>query len=306
MPPLVSIIIPTYNRASALKRAIAGVMDQTYPFWELLVVDDGSTDDTRTVLKQFSQVVRYFYQDNAGAAAARNLGIRNSRGEYIAFLDSDDWWLPEKLGKQVQYLQAQEDNVAMIGCGAYWYNVASGENISFHATKEITYDNLVDCDTWPAGTSGVLIRRSCFEIVGLFDEALRRAQDWDMWLRIGQRFHIRCVVEPLVYISIQHTCRPEKSLRILKDCQFRVIAKNMSGVARRRAMSWMYLDLARLAQRAGASRVRILWFLWLSFAYCQSRLPWSNRPRMAVMAILPDVVRRRLRACGSDELTPHG
>ncbi len=285
--PLVSIIIPTYNRAAALPRAVESVLAQTYQNWELLVIDDGSTDNTREALKNYGSQLRYYYQPNKGAGTARNLGIKHSRGEYIAFLDSDDLWLPHKLETQMK-LYEEDAACAIVGCGAHWIWPANGKKMTLPGCADFKYDHLLVGDIWPAGTSGAVIRKQCFEHVGLFDEDLRRAQDWDMWLRIGKQYRIRCVVDPLVEISVASAPRPEKTLEIVSRCQKQVIEKNLVGRQRRKALGWVYMDQTRLwfqqrPRRLGAARL-----LLMSAWYFPFRLGnYDNRVVFLLRALLP-------------------
>jgi GT2 family glycosyltransferase len=190
----VSVVIPAYNAASVLPRAIESVLGQTSRPEEVIVVDDGSTDNTAQVATQYGPSITYIRQDNAGASAARNRGIAEATGEWIAFLDSDDEWLPPKLQYQWEVLQG---DAQLIWC---WCNteavvkdvarippipsllkaeVARGEPLPFFvaALRGV-----------PFQTSGFLIHRSVFEKVGMFDPLLRVAEDRDMWWRIAMKY----------------------------------------------------------------------------------------------------------------------
>lgn len=197
--PLVSVIVPTYNRANLLGRAIQSVLAQTYPHFELIIVDDGSSDNTEAVVTRFDDPrIRYIrHHKNRGGSAARNTGIACARGEYVAFLDSDDEWLPEKLEKHLRVFHDDPD------CG-----------VVFSAHCEITSDgsSRVYRDQGPEGwiyedllvsavvgtTSAVVVKRECFDTAGFFDERLPSCQDWDMWIRIAKHYRFRRIREPLV------------------------------------------------------------------------------------------------------------
>ena len=198
MAPTVSVIIPTYNRAHLVGRAIRSVLNQTYQDFEIIVVDDGSTDNTEEVVKSFNDPrIRYIrHEKNRGGSAARNTGIRAARGEYIAFLDSDDEWLPEKLAKQLPVFEKDST------CGAVYtdllYMLPDGsvklcQNYRPEGwiLKKLLSSNVVGT------TSSVIVRRECFEKIGLFDESLPSCQDWDMWIRIAKRYSFRKIPEPL-------------------------------------------------------------------------------------------------------------
>lgn len=197
--PLVSIIIPMYNRAHTISDAVNSVMAQTYDNYEVILVDDGSTDNTKEIITRDFDAVTYIYQENCGPSVARNTGIKHAKGELIAFLDSDDAWLPFKLEKQLQCLAEQPD-LGMIGtdyfnCDENLGNPIRQAHLKFARTEreEILIRNL-----WP--TPSLLIRRSCFDAVGLFNEEMRFAEDWDMWIRIAQSYPVATINEPLVLI----------------------------------------------------------------------------------------------------------
>lgn len=196
----VSVIIPTYNRAHMVSRAIQSVLNQTYQDFEIIVVDDCSTDNTEEVVKGFndSRICYIRHEQNRGGSAARNTGIRIARGEYIAFLDSDDEWLPKKLERQI-CLFSKDPN-----CGAVYtnllhcfYNDRSTKAIQRrqpegHILKDLLMSNVV------ASTSSVMVKQQCFDKAGLFDEGLPSCQDWDMWIRIAKHYTFRNIPEPLV------------------------------------------------------------------------------------------------------------
>jgi glycosyltransferase involved in cell wall biosynthesis len=211
--PTVSVIIPTYNRAQWIGASIQSVLDQTYTDYEIIVVDDGSTDDTAEVIRAFTDRVRYFYQENGGSAAARNRGLQEARGEYIAFLDSDDLFLPEKLHKQVEYLQ-HNPHIGMV-YSAYT-NIDHNHNelgiIPAQYTGHIYRQMLFHCNIQ---TSSVMIRRQVIETVGLFDIALPMAQDVDYWIRVARHFEIGAITEPLAYVRLHPDNKPRDPEKIL-------------------------------------------------------------------------------------------
>jgi GT2 family glycosyltransferase len=205
--PLVSVIIPTYNRQKLVQEAITSVLRQTYADYEVIVVDDGSTDDTGLVLEQrYGATIRYFYQDNQGESAARNLGIGRAKGEYIAFLDSDDLWHPKKLEHQVDAFEVSKD-AGMISTQAYWINYEGlklrllphghdlpGSTVSW---EDLVLDNVV-----AGGGSTAMVRRSCLERVGGFDVDIQFGEEWDLWLRLARHFRIHQIPEPLSYYRL--------------------------------------------------------------------------------------------------------
>ncbi len=187
MTPAVSVIIPAFNRADVLGRAIDSVLAQTYPDFELIVVDDGSTDRTAEVVQTFADPrIRYIPQANAGVAAARNTGLAEARGRFVAFLDSDDRFLPHKLAVQVAVLEASPE-VGLVA-GGYRVVSASGEPLierhPWHAWPRL------DVQTWlyacPVTVHSVLVRREWLARAGGFDLSLNgQAEDWDLWLRLA-------------------------------------------------------------------------------------------------------------------------
>jgi glycosyltransferase involved in cell wall biosynthesis len=195
--PLISVVIPTFNYGRFIEEAVESVLAQTYRNFEVIVVDDGSVDDTRERLERFGGSIRYIHQTNQGMSAARNVGIDHSRGELIAFLDSDDVWHPRKLETQVASLQAHPD----VGLLATGHEYGAGGDWQLQEvpvpvpSRRITLEDLVIGSRF--GTCGVLVRRHCFEVVGSFDAQLRAAEDVEMWIRIASRFIIRKIELPL-------------------------------------------------------------------------------------------------------------
>lgn len=204
--PKVSVILPTYNRAHLVGRAIQSVLNQTFQDLEIVVVDDASTDNSEEIVKNFSNPnIKYHrHESNRGANAARNTGISIAKGEYIAFNDSDDEWLPTKLEKQVIIIENTEDDIGIVYSGFYQIigNVKSYvPSVSIkkkdgNIYKSLLYGNFVTTQT-------VLIKRECFEKVGFFDEELPRLQDWELWLRISKNYKFKFIDEPLVIANLQ-------------------------------------------------------------------------------------------------------
>jgi glycosyltransferase involved in cell wall biosynthesis len=220
--PLVSVIIPCYNMAHWLGGAIDSVLAQDYPNLEIIVVDDGSTDNTREVAVAFSQV-KYLWRANGGPAAATNMGIENSRGTFIAFIDADDIWLRGKLHAQVKHLIANPDvglTFTPIQCSdEFGKRLSRNKLISRRPTFR---QLLISCTIMP---STVVIRRTCLDTVGLFDPEIKGTDDWDMWLRIACCFRVTEVGRrPLCIYRIHAAalhCDHESMLRM----QIKVIRK---------------------------------------------------------------------------------
>jgi glycosyltransferase involved in cell wall biosynthesis len=203
--PKVSVIIPTHNRANFLRSAIESVLRQTFQDFEIIVVDDASQDRTPEVIKGFpDQRIRYVGHDShKGQGASRNAGIKNAVAEYVAFLDDDDEWLPEKLEKQVFLLERSPAKTGMVYTGFCKVD-ASTHGVISRVIPRKRGSILGDlCLGNCIGTcSTVLMRRECFAKTGVFDEMLASGADYDMWLRVAKEFDIEFVAEPLVLYTI--------------------------------------------------------------------------------------------------------
>jgi glycosyltransferase involved in cell wall biosynthesis len=197
--PAVSVVIPAYNSAAFLQQAIDSVLGQTYSDFEIIVIDDGSSDGTEAVARSFSDRVTYIKQENKGVSAARNHGIKLARGQYVAFLDADDLWAPEKLAEQIPLFDMNPE----IGLVYSDWQVVSEHGVSeasFHSSRPAA-SGYVFNDLVRTGfilTSGTVVRRSCLADVGEFDETLSIAQDYDLWLRICYRWKVAVVNKALV------------------------------------------------------------------------------------------------------------
>lgn len=203
MKPKVSVIIPVYNGEKYVRSAIQSAMNQTYPNLEILVVDDGSSDATRDVVTNSFPAVLYIHQENRGAAAARNLGIKKSTGDYIAFLDSDDVWLPEKVARQMDEI-ARNPKIKI-----------SHTNIKIKVNGKMTdtaypishqegriFENLL-LHTGSVVCSTLLIKKECFDKVGYFDEELRTAEDVHLFLRLAYYYDFHFLNDALT-IKVHH------------------------------------------------------------------------------------------------------
>lgn len=183
-----SIIITCYNYAHFLPLAVTSALEQTLPAAEIIIVDDGSTDNTARVAMGFGERIRYIYRSNGGLSAARNTGIQSSTGEYFGLLDADDLWLPDFLKTLVQILDANPDFGAVY-CGSQFID-AAGNRLSQIVTKTYPanelHNVLVHGAFFPPGA--VLVRKSVVQELGLYDGAMGPCDDWDMWLRISARY----------------------------------------------------------------------------------------------------------------------
>ncbi|MEN8133938.1 MAG: glycosyltransferase family A protein [Thermodesulfobacteriota bacterium] len=191
----VSVIIPTYNRRDFLGKAIDSVLKQIYRNFELLIIDDGSTDGTDEFVASYGNAVRYLYQDNLGVAAARNTGIRAARHDLLAFLDSDDSFAPEKLEAQVAAMTARPEYLVS-HTDEIWYR--RGQLLNQKAKHAREGGDIFDrcLELCAVGMSTSMVRRGLFDKVGLFDEGLVCCEDYDLWLRASARLPFLLVAEP--------------------------------------------------------------------------------------------------------------
>lgn len=197
----VSVVLPTYNRVGVLREAIESVLHQTLPAREILVVDDGSTDGTRELVAALRGPIRYLHQPNKGPGAARNLGLRVAEGEWIAFQDSDDRWVPDKTARQAAFLREHPQLDFVFG---HLSNFEGNERTTPTATPEILDERLYAylkansarlgdgffrelLRSNPIPTPTVMFRRACLATVGSFDETLPICEDYDLWLRFAAR-----------------------------------------------------------------------------------------------------------------------
>lgn len=189
--PLVSTVIPSYNYGRFVCDAVESALAQTYQPVEVIVVDDGSTDDTRQRLERFGGAIRYVHQQNKGLSAARNTGVRHAQGEWVALLDADDVWHRDKTRIQLDAIQ-ELGNVGLVG--SMPASELPSELPANPPVERVTVRDFMVSSRM--GPSGALIRRSCFSEVGLFDESLTSIEDRDMWLRLASRFTCVAVLSP--------------------------------------------------------------------------------------------------------------
>lgn len=225
----ISVVIPTYNRANLICNAIDSALKQTCPPTEIIVVDDGSTDETEEILSQYAEKIRYFRQKNMGISNARNRGIRECRGDLVAFLDSDDIWLPEKLSKQIEFLK-MHPSVGLVHTDAFYQTGATGERKTLSHPR-FRYIGNCDNELFIANaiaTPSVLVRRNCFELTGVFDETIigGRVEDRDMWLRIAKEFEFGYLPEPLVVVRV-HDTNVSNDGGLMAESLVHVLRKNL-------------------------------------------------------------------------------
>lgn len=221
MIDLISVVIPTFNRAESVVEAVSSVVNQTDERFEIVVVDDGSTDNTERCLLSAYPQIKYFRQENRGPSAARNKGIAESAGELIAFLDSDDSWLPEKLARQRALFEA-DASLMIAHTEEMWIRCGIRVNPMNKHRKgggDLYERSLELCLVSP---SAVMMRRRLFEEIGLWDEGLPFAEDYDLWLRILCKYPIGYIPDALVIKRGGHS--DQQSRKFIGGDKFRISA----------------------------------------------------------------------------------
>jgi GT2 family glycosyltransferase len=257
--PLVSVVIPAYNAAWCVRKAIDSVLAQDFRHFEVIVVNDGSTDDTAAVLSAYGDLIRVVHQANGGMSSARNAGIRAARGELIAFLDSDDWWLPGKLGCQVELMRARPD----VGFTSAAARVEDPEG---------RLVNLWGCGQWDGsflahlfqnnggiagGSSALMVRRAVLESTGGYDETLGGVEDADLWMRLAAVTQYACIPEPQVVV-LRRPGSVSRNIEGMRTGAIRVMKKNrhllprpLAGGYWRAGLASVHADYAKWRYRAG-------------------------------------------------------
>jgi glycosyltransferase involved in cell wall biosynthesis len=308
--PQISVIIPTCNRAGFVAGSVKSVSAQSLKDLEIIVVDDGSSDHTAAVIEGLNQpgLVYLRHDRRLGGATARNTGILRSTGEYVAFLDDDDEWYPEKLARQMDVMLSSPSEVGGVYTG---YFIVDRSNAQIRGQIVPTergdlYEALL-AGNCIGGTSSVLLRRACFEEVGLFDERLPSFQDYDLWLRIARKFHFDYVREPMLKYFVHADKIWTNSEALLQGLEL-MLRKHGHSAAFRRKCSVYYLSLGvQFCERnqLGAGRgalmnaVRLNPLAIESYAYLVLALLGGEnfrRARKAKARLLPSWPRQEARA----------
>lgn len=300
--PLVSVVVPTYNCGRFLSDALDSVLRQSYTNREVIVVDDGSTDDSLEVLKAYCDRVRpdrvqIVTQQNLGVSAARNAGIQQSRGELIAFLDADDLWHPEKLARQVPLFA--NPAVGLVYCAVEYVDEGLrplGTNFTGRRGRVLREIALLRGTVVLAGGSTAVVRRACFDKVGRFDREMSTAADWDMWRRIACFWEVDVVREPLMLYRMRPASM-HRDVQVFEHDMLHGFAQMFADPAarevrplRRRAYANLYLMLSGSHLEAGNTGQAIA-YAWRSIV--------SSPSSLAYIAALP--WRRIRRALGAGE-----
>ena len=225
----ISVIIPTYNRCDLLKRAINSVIKQTITPKEIIIVDNGSTDQTYQMVSSLFPEINYFIEKKRGVSAARNKGILESKSKWIAFLDSDDAWKPTKLEKQMEYSVFNQDKYRIIHTDETWYrNKKFLNQLKKHKKSggNIFKNSLQLCCISP---SSVVLKKQIFEEYGLFDENLEVCEDYDMWIRITSKEEVGFLDSPLVSKYGGHSDQLSKKFWGMDRFRIKSLEKNLKN-----------------------------------------------------------------------------
>ncbi|MBY0522433.1 MAG: glycosyltransferase family 2 protein [Gemmataceae bacterium] len=253
---LISVVIPTYNYGRFVTEAVDSVLAQSYAPREVIVVDDGSTDDTPDRLAPYRARIRYIRQDNQGLSAARNTGIRLAQGTFVALLDSDDLWHPRKLEFQMRYL-TRHPEVMLLGSNCQtgvrdWPALNDAEIVG----ERITLEELIVRS--PFAPSTAVLHRDCLAATSLFDTSLRSVEDRDMWIRVAARFPVAMLQAPLCWYRLHDGSMSRVATR-MEDYEQRVLHKSFDTIEalrgrwllKRKAFSYALTSSAWMYREAG-------------------------------------------------------
>jgi teichuronic acid biosynthesis glycosyltransferase TuaG len=252
---LVSVIIPNYNYAHYLREAIDSVLAQTYSNIEIIVVDDGSTDGSREVLSSYGDKIKTVFQQNQGVAAARNSGVKAGSGEYVAFLDADDAWMPEKVEKQVRLFEAN-NALGLVHVGVIEVDengktlLERLEGLEGDAANQLL---MLKRESILGGGSGLMVPQRVFEETGGFDLRLSTSADWDLFYQISSRYQVGFVPELLLKYRM-HTSNMHSNVRVMEQdmtTAFDKIFRGASTPLSRDSYGGLYKTLAGSYFRAG-------------------------------------------------------
>ena len=306
--PIVSIIIPTYNRARTIVRSVNSILSQTFQNFELIIVDDCSTDNTKDILEKTfndSRIIYYKLKNNSGACAARNKGIELAKGKYIAFQDSDDEWLCEKLEKQIQILDNSIDCQAIF-CQFIRIN---NTNISIMPSNSFNKNNInsVIFEENFLSTQTLLVKKEVFKKIGIFDISLPRFQDWELAIRLITKCKVFYQEEPLVIMYIQNDSISKnikakaKALEIIvnkyKDYYIKHPLIYSKYLRRISLLNYLFVDDGNIANQKSillfksfnALKMNITNYRnWLCFLFILFPLPFTIKKRIVKSFLSPD------------------
>jgi glycosyltransferase involved in cell wall biosynthesis len=305
----ISVIIPTFNRVRFLCEALDSVLAQTVPVYEIIVIDDGSTDDTEKTVRNYRGNIRYLRQNNQGPSAARNYGMREATGDWIAFLDSDDLWVPDKIQAQTDLIR-QHPHLDFVFGDLSLFDETKHDNepeilnktvqeymITHAADLKDFFRQLLICN--PIPTSAVLFRRECLLQTGYFDETMRYCEDYDLWLRFAAKYRLGFVNKILVRRRMHdsnamnaHEAIYNGSLKVFKRLEANGgLSPEMQQTVSRRIFSTQYDLASHLAKRKQFEAARV------HFRELQSRkidglgmLQWKIRVKIWLLKLFPRLI----------------
>jgi glycosyltransferase involved in cell wall biosynthesis len=303
-PPLVSVVTPVYNGAKFLAAAIESVLTQSHQHIELILIDDGSTDDSPELIDSYGSRVVTVRQKNKGVGHARNAGILRARGDFVAFLDQDDWWTPDKVEKQVRVFLT-DDRIGLVHTGVSHYDEVTAAFAQPFVPNARRAEIIGNCyDRLLMGNfiynSSVMVRKSMLDAVGGFDTEIcgNTVQDYDLWLRFAQQSIFAYLPEELLVFRLhpdQGTWKRRQmlteELRLLERRTGDRVRTNSRALAARLATLWYDLGIAHLdaserdkARRCFGRSIRIRWSTRMGMLYVASCLPqpaieWLRRAR---------------------------
>lgn len=294
---LVSVVIPVFNAGKYLEETLASILAQSYPAIEVVAVDDGSKDDSVAILERFSGRLKLVKQQNSGAAAARNRGVREASGKWIAFLDADDIWDSAKLERQLAQCGAlawsYTDSVFMGGVNEGRLDSEFTPKRQGMVLEALVLSNFI-------GTSSVMIEREKFLQIGGFDESLRSIQDWDLWLRLAREYPIGYVDTPLVRYRV-HNSSASRSTRKTLPNHIRVIEKafvkdgpaaNLTHL-KPRALACSFSTCSHIAEEEGDWRFAVRCALDACRQVPSSGAYWKRAAKVLVKSALASTGLRR-------------
>jgi glycosyltransferase involved in cell wall biosynthesis len=293
----VTVVIPAYNAAAYIRKAVDSVLAQSYADREIVVVDDGSTDATPTILAAYGEQIRVVRQPNGGLSSARNHGIRLANGAYIAFLDADDYWLPSKLERQIALLQDRPE-VGFCSTATRVENPEGKELSQWNcpplqavSTLRTMFSRL---SAIAGSASSVVVRRACQQQAGYFDESLRSLEDIDMWMRFAAIAEYACIDEPLTVI-LRRADSISRNLDAMRAGALQVLRKNRALLdARSQGSFWqaayasVLCDYAKWEYRMGRR-----WQAIRHLLEALSRAP-LQRGRMSAALLFAMLTRRAI------------
>jgi glycosyltransferase involved in cell wall biosynthesis len=290
---LVSVVIPAFNVSKFIEESVQSVLGQTYRPIEIIVVDDGSTDGTSSVLEKYSDTIKVVIQENAGAGAARNRGILEATGEYVAFLDGDDVWFSAKLEKQIEVFKRNKD-VCLVSGKADCMDAsgaAMDEDLNFRGdvyNRAMNfYEDLLFKGN-PIWTSSVVVKKAALHTAGLFDESKKRSQDYDMWIRLAENNHFYILSEKLGQYRWLRSSLTHRDIGSEYEAQLEILKKH----------SW------RFQSDQYRKRLADVYFNWAGTEFCYGTVRRGTELTMKSLQLDPFEVKTYIQMFGSFAKNP--